>query len=79
MTWGMATSATQATPLTGEPKVSPENVTYVCPEYLTCHVSRSPHIDKLAATGQVLTQFYSASAVCTPSRSALLTGRHAVR
>ena len=75
MTWGMATSATQATQLTGEPRVQGVE----CPEYLMCHVSRSPHIDKLAATGQVLTQFYSASAVCTPSRAALLTGRHAVR
>ena len=61
--------------------MSPEYIVHVSPENVTCHVtvSRSPHIDRLAATGQVLTQFYSASAVCTPSRAALLTGRHAVR
>jgi len=34
----------------------------------------SPHIDQLAAGGLRLTDFYSASPVCTPSRAALLTG-----
>ena len=31
-------------------------------------------MDRLAKDGAVLTQFYSASAVCTPSRASLLTG-----
>ena len=31
-------------------------------------------MDRLARDGAVLTQFYSASAVCTPSRASLLTG-----
>ena len=39
---------------------------------------KSPNIDKLAEDAVVMTQFYSASSVCTPSRSSLLTGRHAV-
>jgi arylsulfatase A len=34
----------------------------------------TPHIDQLAAGGLRLTDFYSASPVCTPSRAALLTG-----
>ena len=34
----------------------------------------SPNIDQLARDGVVLTQFYSASPVCTPSRASLLTG-----
>jgi arylsulfatase A len=35
----------------------------------------TPNIDKLAADGIVLTDFYSPSPVCTPSRTGYLTGR----
>jgi len=37
---------------------------------------KTPHIDQLAAEGMRMTSFYSASSVCTPSRSSLLTGRY---
>ena len=40
---------------------------------------RTPHIDKLAAEGRRFTDAHSASAVCTPSRYALLTGEYPVR
>jgi arylsulfatase A len=40
---------------------------------------KSPNIDELAANGKVLTQMYSASATCSPSRAAILTGRYQVR
>ncbi len=40
---------------------------------------RTPNLDRLAADGVKLTQFYSAASVCTPSRAALLTGRLPVR
>ena len=35
----------------------------------------SPNIDRMARGGQVLTQFYAGSPLCTPSRATLLTGR----
>ncbi len=38
-------------------------------------VIQTPNLDKFAKQGVRLTQCYSASAVCSPSRSAILTGR----
>jgi arylsulfatase A-like enzyme len=40
---------------------------------------RTPNIDQLAEQGARLTNFYSPSPVCTPSRFGFLTGRHAER
>lgn len=39
----------------------------------------TPHIDRLAKEGIKLTQFYSASAVCTPTRASVLTGKYPLR
>ena len=38
----------------------------------------SPNIDRLARDGLVLTEFYAASPVCTPSRASLLTGKFSI-
>ena len=39
----------------------------------------TPNIDALAAGGMRFTQFYSGSAVCTPTRASVLTGRYPLR
>ena len=39
----------------------------------------TPHLDELAASGVKMTRFYAASAVCTPTRASILTGRHPLR
>jgi arylsulfatase A-like enzyme len=38
---------------------------------------KTPHIDALAESGMLFTQFYSAAPVCAPARYMLLTGQHA--
>lgn len=37
-------------------------------------VNRTPRLDRMAAEGMRLTDFYVASSVCSPSRAALMTG-----
>jgi len=40
---------------------------------------RTPVIDRLAAEGQLFTRGYAACPVCSPTRAALVTGRHPAR
>ena len=40
---------------------------------------RTPQIDRMAAEGVRLTEYYSAAPSCTPARAALLTGRYPLR
>jgi arylsulfatase A-like enzyme len=49
---------------------------------LSCYGStfhESPNLDKLAALGMRFTQAYSSSPYCSPSRAAIMTGRHPAR
>lgn len=40
---------------------------------------RTPHIDRLASEGLRFTDAYSAAAVCSPTRAALMSGKHPAR
>jgi arylsulfatase A len=40
---------------------------------------RTPNLDRMAAEGLRFTDFYAGANLCTPSRAALLTGRHPIR
>jgi arylsulfatase A-like enzyme len=49
---------------------------------LSCYGSkfhRTPNLDRFATQGKRFTQAYSASPVCSPTRSALMTGKHPAR
>ncbi|MEZ7956745.1 MAG: sulfatase-like hydrolase/transferase [Rubritalea sp.] len=42
-------------------------------------VIKTPHLDKMAREGLQMNRFYSASAVCSPTRASVLTGRNPFR
>ena len=49
---------------------------------LSCFGSKrilTPNLDKMASEGMKFTQFYAGSAVCTPTRVSVLTGRYPLR
>jgi arylsulfatase A-like enzyme len=42
-------------------------------------VLRTPHLDRMSAEGVTFTRFYSAAAMCSPTRGSCLTGRNPYR
>jgi arylsulfatase len=65
---------------------SPPNIIFILADDLgygdlSCYGSAipTPNVDSLATEGVRFEQYYSASAVCSPARAGLLTGRYATR
>ena len=78
-------TSTAAWPLLPRPSAGTPNVLMIVIDdigfgHLGCYGSRidTPNIDKLAASGVRLEQFY-VMPLCTPTRAALLTGRYPLR
>ncbi|MCW5964857.1 MAG: sulfatase-like hydrolase/transferase [Bryobacterales bacterium] len=86
-----ASTAVLPTFVRGQTPASPggsrPNIILLLADDMGCHdpgcfggtAVNTPHLDALAASGAKLTSFYAASAVCTPSRAAILTGRYPLR
>ncbi len=78
----LAAFAAPSTVHAQEPAAKPNVVIFLADDVgwgdLACYghpTIRTPNLDAFAKEGVRLTQCYSASAVCSPSRSAILTGR----
>ena len=47
--------------------------------YTGSKVHETPHVDKLATEGMVLSDFYSGGPVCSPTRASIMTGKATAR
>jgi arylsulfatase A len=79
---GLAGAAEPARPAADNGSRRPNIVLFLADDLgygeLGCYGNKeaiTPHLDRFAATGVRLTDCHSASSVCSPSRSSLLTGR----
>lgn len=81
---GTAALAVGVDPLFAEPERKPPNIVFIMADDmgyadLACYGRpdlRTPNIDRLAATGLRFLQAYANSAVCSATRTALITGRY---
>lgn len=82
--WGCANSAKNAESVSASWKpnfiiIFADDLGYgdlSCTGHPTIH---TPNLDRMAAEGMMLTQFYAAASLCTPSRAGLMTGRLPIR
>jgi arylsulfatase A-like enzyme len=70
----------------GKPSEKPNIILIMCDDlgwadtgFNGNEIIRTPNLDKLACMGIILNRFYSASAVCSPTRGSCLTGRNPYR
>ena len=83
----LAAAAFPAIPRLGVPRGRPPNILFILADDLgygdlSCYGRpdyRTPQIDRLAGDGLRFTSNYTAAAVCSPTRVALMTGRYPAR
>src|ERR1700733_189869 len=81
MTSALADAAGSAGPAHAPRQKSPNAILMICDDLgygdLGCYGSKlpTPNLDAMAAAGVGMTHFNSAPPICSPSRSALFTGR----
>ena len=74
-----------ATALVQGPRAGRPNIIYIMTDDHAAHaisaygsrVNKTPHIDRLAREGALLTSVFATNSICTPSRAAILTGQYA--
>ena len=84
---GLAATALSILPRSHPPPADRPNILFILADDLgygdlSCYGRpdyRTPHIDRLAREGLRFTNNYTAAAVCTPTRVALMTGRYPAR
>jgi arylsulfatase A-like enzyme len=84
---GFAAAAFAALPGLRGPRARPPNILFILADDLgygdlSCYGRpdyRTPHLDQLAREGLRFTSNYTAAAICTPTRVALMTGRYPAR
>src|SRR5690348_6224295 len=84
---GSAALAVGADQLIGQGRPAPPNIVYIMADDMgyadvSCYGRpdlKTPNIDRIAAKGIRFLQGYANSAVCTASRTALITGRYQYR
>ena len=65
-------------------RTRPPNIIYIMTDDHAAHaisaygsrVNKTPHLDRLAREGALLTSVFATNSICTPSRAAILTGQY---
>ena len=84
LTCAIAFTWTSLSVVAAQPKpnivlVMADDLGYAQTGYYKHPLLRTPNLDRLAKAGLRLDRFYAASAVCSPTRASVLTGKHPVR
>src|SRR6476469_5773964 len=84
MAAAMATASTPPPTAAQGPRSGRPNILYIMTDDHAAHaigaygsrVNQTPHLDRLATDGALLTNVFATNSICTPSRAAILTGQY---
>ncbi len=82
----LASGLVSGTPAFARPKRKPNFIVILCDDLGYGDIEptggkmiKTPHLNRMAAEGTVLTDYYAPANICTPSRAGQLTGRYPIR